>query len=165
MVQNNLGHSILGLYGVFCSIGNSNYQAYNASLIWSRKSNAKGLVTPSGEESPGIMIKIWNIFKYSFILIVPFYQFHTFIIVLSFIIKLLQGNDILLKLRQLYNGHFLWFLPNTEGLEYKDNNLRCVSSTLFLFSSKALTLYKSSFWTGYPETLENLKLLFLNLLA
>ena len=131
MVQNNLGHSILGLYGVFCSIGNSNYQAYNASLIWSRKSNAKGLVTPSGEESPGIMIKIWNIFKYSFILIVPFYQFHTFIIVLSFIIKLLHCNDILLKLRQLYNGHFLWFLPNTEGLEYKDNNLRCVSSTFF----------------------------------
>ena len=125
---------------MFCSIGNSNYQAYNASLIWSRKSNAKGLVTPSGEESPGIMIKLWNISKYSFILIVPFYQLHTFIIVLSFIIKLLQGNDILLKLRQLYNGHFLWFLPNTEGLEYKDNNLRCVSSTLFLFSTKAKLL-------------------------
>ena len=94
MIRNNLEHSILGLYGVFCSIGNSNYQAYNASLIWSRKSNAKGLATPSGEESPGILIKLWNISKYSFILIVPFYQLHTFIIVLSFIIKLLQAKSL-----------------------------------------------------------------------
>ena len=135
MVQNNLGHSILGLYGVFCSIGNSNYQAYNASLIWSRKSNAKGLVTPSGEESPGIMIKIWNIFKYSFILIVPFYQFHTFIIVLSFIIKLLQAKS-------------LYISCTLENLQYSKTQLKMFLSLLkFIidFLKQFSTFFSTSF--------------------
>ena len=86
----------------------------------------------TSSDHPTLRDRVWNVIKYSFILIIPFYQINAFLTILILLMDLCKMKKHVKKFRKYYNGRYLWFLPNHEELDYKDSVLSLeLTSALF----------------------------------
>ena len=101
---------------------------------------------------PTLRDRAWNVIKYSLLIITPFFQINTFLNVIILLMDLCKLKKHVKKLRDYYNGHYLWFLPNHEELDYKDSVL-CLDLTNALFGC-CLTICLNSVLLWYTPTEE-----------
>ena len=110
------------------------------------------LFSSTSSDHPTLRGRVWNVIKYSFILIIPFYQINAFLTILILLMDLCKMKKHVKEFRKYYNGRYLWFLPNHKELDYNDSVLSLqLISALFGRSLKICLNSVLLWYTPYEE--------------